>query len=359
MIKYSKQSKISIRKFLCVSILIVGIITFSSMRVNSTTDSYDPKSYTSYIPHDYINISYDGAFEVFPGTGTEGDPYIIEGYEIIPTSSVYGITVTGTTKYFVIRNCYIDAEFRGINIDVIAAGTATIINNTIYDSGIGIYLYYAYNSTVTNNTCTDNSSGMVFEYSPGSTATNNTCNDGSSGIKIISSTNSIVVNNTCSSNSFKGIYLELSDGSTITNNNCSNNGWEGIYLEDTDDCIITYNLLKENGNYGVYLLPDAYDSYNNRIHHNNFVDNNLGGTSQASDDCSYNFWYDTMTNEGNYWNDWVSGTYAIDGSAGAIDLYPLGDPVVAEYNSPSLFTLLILVVPLFLTMTISRRRKIA
>ncbi len=358
MIKHSNKPKISIRKFLCVSILIVGIITFSNMRVNSTTDSYDPKSYTSYIPHDFINISHDGAFEVFPGTGTEGDPYIIEGYEIIPTSSVYGIVVTGTTKYFVIRNCYIDAEFSGIKIDGIAAGTATIINNTIYDSGLGINLLYAFSSTIYNNNCTDNSYGIVFEHSPGSTATNNTCNDNSYGIKIISSSSSTVVDNSYSSNR-RGIWLVTSDGSTITNNNCSNNDWEGIYLEDTDDCVITYNLLQENGNYGVHLLPDTYDSWGNRIHHNNFVDNNLGGTSQASDDCTDNFWYDTITQTGNYWNDWVSGTYAIDGSAGAIDLYPLGDPVVAEYNSLSLFTLLILLVPLFLTMTISRRRKIS
>ncbi len=330
------------------------------MRVNSTTDSYDPKSYTSYIPHDAISITYDGAFEVFPGTGTEEDPYVIEGYNITTTLYNRGIFISETTKYFVIRNCYIDSVFDGIHIDRIASGTATIINNTIYDNSRGIYLYYALSSTVTNNNCTDNGSGILFEHSSGSTATNNTCNDNSKGIYLTSSSSSTVVNNTCSSNSLKGIYIKNSDGSTVTNNNCSNNNEEGIYLEDSDQCVITYNLLQENNNYGVYLLPDGHESWGNLIHHNNFVDNNLGGTSQASDECTDNFWYDSATQEGNYWNDWVSGTYAIDGSAGAIDLYPLGDPVVAEYNSLSLFTLLILVVPLFLTIVISRkRRKIA
>ena len=83
--KQSKQSKVSIRRFLCVSILIIGISIFSSIRVRSSTDSYNLPSYSSLTPHDPIFITSDSGLEVFPGAGTEEDPYLIEGYNIITT----------------------------------------------------------------------------------------------------------------------------------------------------------------------------------------------------------------------------------------------------------------------------------
>ena len=84
----------------------------------------------------------------------------------------------------------------------------------------------------------------------------------------------------------------------------------------------------DNQNYGIYL--DQY-CINNEIHRNNFIDNNLGGSSQGFDDGTDNTWYDIITSKGNYWNDWSgSGSYAIDGSANCVDLYPLGSP--ATYN---------------------------
>ena len=125
--KQSKQSKISIRRLLCVSILIIGISTLS-MRANATTVSYNPPSYSSLTPHAPISITSDSNFEVFPGSGTEVDPYIIEGYNITTTSDE-GIYISGTTKYFIVRNSYIDAEWYGIYISNVADGTATVINN--------------------------------------------------------------------------------------------------------------------------------------------------------------------------------------------------------------------------------------
>ena len=38
--------------------------------------------------------------------------------------------------------------------------------------------------------------------------------------------------------------------------------------------------------------------------------------------------------EGNYWDDWVSGSYSIDGSTGSEDLYPLSSPyiIIPEFS---------------------------
>ncbi len=86
-------------------------------------------------------------------------------------------------------------------------------------------------------------------------------------------------------------------------------------------CTFKYNLFLQNEYYGINL--GGY-SGGNIIHHNAFIDNNLGGTSQARDvGPSISIWYDEISLEGNFWNDYVSGTYSIDGDAGSVDPYPL------------------------------------
>ena len=62
---------------------------------------------------------------------------------------------------------------------------------------------------------------------------------------------------------------------------------------------------------------------------NIFIDNFIGGTSQALDDGINNTWFDKNTNEGNYWSDWLGvGNYTIDGEANSEDPYPLSSPPI-------------------------------
>ncbi len=415
-------------------------------------------SLSSLIPHDPISIISDSGFAVFPGSGTEEDPYVIEGYNITTTDD-NGIFILGTTKYFTVRNCYVDAEKYGIYIYDIADGTATVINNTCnnndYDGislsysdsstvannecinntyGIwlsysnsstvtnntcinnndGIYLWFSDNSTVANNTCSSNNSrGIYLRYSGSSTVANNTCSNndigillsdsgsstvanntcsynnwaisfsgsGSStvvnntcssnntyGIHLYSSGNSTVANNTCNNNTY-GIWLSYSNSSTVTNNECSNNTYgiwlsysnsstvanntcssnniRGIYLSSSD-CVVTYNLLQENEDYGIYLHRSKYYvSSDNIIYHNIFVDNNLGGSSQAYDDGKSNTWYDPETKEGNYWSDLETRcTHKIDGKAHSKDIYPSNR--AQSCPNPITVTVLSIVLPLLL-----------
>ncbi len=292
-------------------------------------------------PHDSIDIRYDSDFEVFPGTGTEEDPYVIEGYDITTTDD-NGIYISGTTKYFIINNCYVDASEYGICIYNVTDGTATVINNTCSNNYRGIYLWDSDSSTIGNNTCSNNNKW---------------------GILLKSSGSSTVVNNTCSNNGYDGIWLYSSSSSTVANNTCSNNNGQGITFEDSAFCVVTYNLLQENEYYGIYL---GYGSDNNLFHHNTFVDNYLGETSQAFDYGTNNFWYDTATLEGNYWSDWSgTGHYSINGPVNSVDLYPLDEPAehtttehTTDENPLSFtFVLLMLVFPLILIRIISKEAK--
>ncbi len=342
------------------TIIILLILTFSiyisniNIQLTAEENSYRPTS-LEFTPHDPIIIGSDLGFDFFPGHGIIESPYIIEGYNITTTDD-YGIYISGTTKYFIIRNCYVDALYGGIYIHFgIADGTATVINNTCENNFHGIFLMDIDNSTVANNTCSNNNvHGILLLDSVGSTVANNTCNNnGKYGIDTAGSDTTIinnicnnngeygidtagsdttVINNACNNNGEYGIAILDSDSSTVFNNTCNNNGC-GIKLGYLNLCVVTYNLLQENEGYGACLESD---SDNNLIHHNTFVDNNLEGTSQACDNGTNNYWYNTATQEGNFWSDWSGNSYSIDGSTGAIDLYPLLDKPVIEFDSPTI-----------------------
>ncbi len=231
----------------------------------------------------------------------------------------------------------------------------TVRDQILNNATTGLSLCYCTYSVIINITCNNNNNRGIYLWSSGSsTVANNTCSNNGMGIYLCSSSSSIVANNTCNNNYCEGIRLYCSSSSTVANNTCNNN-YYGILLWSSDFCVVTYNLLQENEGYGVYLI---YDSDNNLIHHNTFVDNNLEGTSQAYDDCVNNTWYDTATLEGNYWSDWSGiGSYSIDGDANSVDLYPLVEPVIVEYPQIVLITLLLSIVPLFLTRIISKKAK--
>ncbi|MHA1198799.1 MAG: right-handed parallel beta-helix repeat-containing protein [Candidatus Heimdallarchaeaceae archaeon] len=367
----------------------------------------------SLTPHEPIMITHDNNFTDygFPGLGTEEEPYVIENYAIVIIVGK-GISIENTTKYFVVRNCYVDAGSSGIYLSNIAEGTAcvennncvenisgisienspgaTIINNYCENStyGNGIHVSSSPNTNLTNNTCFNNYwTGIQLDYSSGSTVTNNTCINHWDGICLFSSSGVTVTNNTCINNNYGihlksssvptitnntcinsvfGIYMDYSSEATVTNNNCSDNSFGiqldyssvatvtnntcnnnvegislisspnstltqnicknnelGISLAMTHYCLITYNFLQENEDYGILLKLDID---NNIIHHNTLIDNNLGGTSQAYDSGVGNVWYDSKTEEGNYWSEWNSKKpYPIDGNANTTDPYPLNE----------------------------------
>ncbi len=64
---------------------------------------------------------------------------------------------------------------------------------------------------------------------------------------------------------------------------------------------------------------------------------------------------------GNYWSCWSErGSYAIDGSAGAVDIYPLDEYFKHSTDETQIFftsTLLMVVVSLLLTRIISKKAK--
>ncbi len=258
-------------------------------------------------------------------------------------------------------------------IELKDSDSSTVTNNTCNNGRYGIYLEDSSSSTVISNTFTNCGlyiNERAVDASLSYTVENNWVNDKILGfytnldsiiisepvygqLVLINCTN-VTVRDQILNNATIGLFLHSCKYSVIINNTCNNNDW-GIYLCSSYSCVVTYNLLQENIYIGVCL---NLDSDNNLIHHNTFVDNNLGGTSQAWDGGANNTWYDTATQEGNYWSDWSGiGTYSIDGHVNSVDLYPLEEPMVVEYPQIVLLTLILSIVPLFLTRIISKKSK--
>ncbi|MHA1779208.1 MAG: NosD domain-containing protein [Candidatus Heimdallarchaeaceae archaeon] len=196
------------------------------------------------INHDPISITSNDDFAAFPGSGTIFDPYIIEGYKISVNGGTYGIYIAHTTKYFIIRNCYVElAADSAIYISDIGLGTAIITNNTCStttDGMNGIYVEYADSSIISNNICNNNYFGINVQYSDFCTITNNTCPDNDIGINVVFSDSATITYNTCT-NSEKGIDLEMSSA-TVTNNIITNND-HGIYISSSPSTISNNTFL--------------------------------------------------------------------------------------------------------------------
>ncbi|MHA2427880.1 MAG: right-handed parallel beta-helix repeat-containing protein [Candidatus Hermodarchaeia archaeon] len=259
----------------------------------------------------------------FPGSGTEDDPYIIECRAIV-TDEDYGIYISLTSKYFVIRQCYVDAAVYGIYLEGIMPGTAEIEETVCNHNVCGIYLFNSNSTLIQFSECNENEIGIMMEHCGYNTVADTTCNYNSRfGVNLISSEICRVAVSDITDNTFYGICLNSSYDCILQNNSIQLNN-QGIYLDLSDDCTIEFNIFNLNTIYGVYLVNG---SNGNTIHHNNFYDNNLGGSSQAFTEDPSNTWYMAAENEGNFWSDWISGPYDIDGGVGAQDIYPLSSPV--------------------------------
>jgi parallel beta-helix repeat protein len=267
--------------------------------------------------HDPINIEGNAGFTaangVVGGSGTVGDPYIIEGWDIkAENENVVLIDIDNTTAHFIIRNCYVHggwggAIYTGItNTGILFSNVINgVVENSIVENNGGIYLYNSRNNLISGNTLISNPYGIYLfglsnnlisgntfindgfrvEFSYQNTVENNTVNgrplvylEGGSdrvitdaGQVILVGCENIIVENLNLSNASIGVELWGTDNSKVVNNTVENNSWEGIYLAFYSyNNLISNNTVKNNSwEGGIHL-----DSSNNNLVSGNTVENN-------------------------------------------------------------------------------------
>jgi parallel beta-helix repeat protein len=232
---------------------------------------------TPYVPRPAIAIDGNADFatqaaaELWNGEGTPGNPYIIQGYEIV-ASSAHGISIQNVDAHFVVRTCYIHDGGSGyIGIYLNNCVNGSLSSNICSNDMVGIYLESSNGVTVSDNTCTGNYYAMYLYDSDGNTVSGNNCDyNYECGIYLESSSGNVLIDNMCSSDNY-GIYLTLydidpSDLNIIDNNVCHYN-FIGIFLEWTGNDTLTENDCTES-DYGIALL-------------------NSDGNTLSDNNCSY------------------------------------------------------------------------
>ncbi|MCG3220423.1 MAG: right-handed parallel beta-helix repeat-containing protein [Candidatus Heimdallarchaeota archaeon] len=364
-----KSNKISSLKEKVVGIVLLSYLILNSVLVlNIEAKSIDIDNSIigiQYVDHAPILILSNDNFTdySFPGLGTSEEPYIIEDLRIITTTS-NGIEINDTSVYFIIRNCYIETDGKGILVRYAGDGMVVIENNhMVGNDADAIIVSYTDSPIVANNTGVGDHTGVRMHASNNpliynnsfyggnplgyiaasgtylssvysATMYNNTFDDFNRGIFTLDCSNCLFINNTClNTKEYGAIYLSSSYDSYVINNTITTSlAYDGIRLYQSDRNEIAYNTITYCDDYGINMQPGSDD---NIIYHNNLFDNNIGGSSQGFDTSSSynNKWYNEGLSEGNYWDDYIgSGAYTISGDSGIYDLYPLEYPMQYSWD---------------------------
>jgi parallel beta-helix repeat protein len=252
-----------------VSLFLLNCISsVSSVEINILKNSGD---YTIHSP-----ISIDGNDEftakngVTGGSGTENDPYIIEGWDIKPSFLRSGIKIKNVNAHFVIKNCYIHQGGKNE----------------------GIVFYDVHNGIIDNNIITGNSHGICL------------------GGQYECCRYNVISNNSIYLNTHNGIVfahtMDFHLYNTITNNYIINNGGTGIYSEMSYFHEITYNNISFN-KYGIGLRTCIGGEYHT-LHHNNFFNNTKNQVYEPWSGFE-NYFDDGYPSGGNYWSDYTGEDY--------------------------------------------------
>ncbi|MFX0188742.1 MAG: right-handed parallel beta-helix repeat-containing protein [Candidatus Hodarchaeota archaeon] len=321
----------------------------SAFQTPNTIENKQPKSAGSWSFESaiVINATGDGvsnynwttasAEEWCSGSGTEGDPYLLENMTISVNNTGAGLQILNSGVFFTLHNVTVtnvNATGDGLSLYNVENGTV----NTCYFSNNGrdgIIMENVNITTLTGVTATGNGDdGLHMINSVVNTI--GTCNfsvNGDDGGYLANCTYNGISGSYFSTN-LDGLYLEDSDSNNMTIQ--ANFNLRGLVLNDSDDCIITGGEFKNNTVVGVLISEDNGDSVNNTIYFNTFENDADNGAEpdavNAVDNSTLpNAWdYGTI---GNIWSDYsgvdenddsIGDTpYSIGGTAGAVDNYPI------------------------------------
>ncbi|MCU0798149.1 MAG: right-handed parallel beta-helix repeat-containing protein [Candidatus Thermoplasmatota archaeon] len=288
-------------------LLLVLPVLLSVDTSDGTTGPIIDGTRGQYELHEPILIEGDSDFTagngVVSGTGTESDPYIIEGFFFDGGgpyhNPLFGIFIANTTKYITVQNCRFN--YAAFGASLFNAENVVIRENLFENSSnCHVFLNRSDNNLIQNNEMNGNrlcgirlakdnhwndimfnkirghglqgSSGIFLE-GMGNNCTRLVGNEVDSygyGIRIHHGFNLIIRNNSCHNNSNGGLYLNNTRQSLIAGNQlCDNFGFGLCYVVDSSGDLIFNNFIEGNKKNGVVTTANSNLFYNS-------IRNNLG-----------------------------------------------------------------------------------
>ncbi|MFW9849300.1 MAG: nitrous oxide reductase family maturation protein NosD [Candidatus Thorarchaeota archaeon] len=267
------------------------------------------------------------------GSGQEGTPYVIEGYNI--TSDWNCLVIGNVSLYFEVRDCYFDSVSAtpylsyGIIFQNVTHGTIVdsfitnknhgiwlnaspsnaVQNCTIWEcSGNGVDISISNYTIVDESTIADCGSSMMLSRSNFTQVMRSDIHGGMGGISIWYSGNCTVEDNTIYESTLgisnSGIYLYNTDNSSIVTNQIFGNVMNGIYNTQSHHNYIFDNHIYNNSNHGIDIMNSANITIlQNDIHENGWwaiYPNMLCGIYLGSSE-------DIFIEENQIWNNTPSG----------------------------------------------------
>ncbi|MEW6069055.1 MAG: right-handed parallel beta-helix repeat-containing protein [Candidatus Thermoplasmatota archaeon] len=235
-----------------VWIIILGVILSYMPRIEVRAEPTSKSPTNGLTPREPIyiegNENFTSANGVISGSGTNNDPYIIEGWNIsaFSVSAQWWfdcIRIKNTSRYFVIRNC------------------------VVYGSGMsedGIYFYNVTHGTINNVTSHYNDDG----------------------IKLLFSSNNKIINCTLYKNYDDGIHLWRSSDTIITNCTIRDSWWYGIRIEVSSNIQITYSTVYNNSYPHQEYAINTFNS-SVSIHYCNIYNNPGYGVYNSNAETQY------------------------------------------------------------------------
>ena len=290
-------------------LLVSAFLPLSSPTAsNAAIHEATPVRALSYTPHDYIFIVGDAALEAqaaaesWPGDGSSGTPFLIQGYEFYNMESLILLADTrlhvrivdcnltfaesaiflSNTSNVEVENCIINDAYYGVVMVNVTGINLTNCNVVVHPTlGMnGIYAEDTIDCTVAScdiQGVTDSSAGIYVITSSGFTLFNNTVyefdnhgiflggcsdvdilnntvfwNEGSlvgptCGIYVVECLFTYIYGNNVFENEANGITISGGYNTTIIENHIIENWIHGIYVEYSPHCLIQDNLITDNG----------------------------------------------------------------------------------------------------------------
>jgi parallel beta-helix repeat protein len=188
-------------------------------------------------------------------------------------------------------------------------------NREIPDDAGFVGIINSLNITVKDLTLTNNSAGVLLAYSMLSRIENVSSSNNIDGIALSGSINNIIINTTNVHNE-RGINCTASNTNLIAFNTIEHNH-EGLVLNTSNNNFITMNTISNNCYFDELLEVwtcigiDLFDSHNNVVFLNNFMNNrgrvvNSATTWNFISEITYIYNGKLHTNYmGNYWSDYI------------------------------------------------------
>jgi parallel beta-helix repeat protein len=256
---------------------VVGIVC--SLLISGTAVIGDSSSEggSAYTPHSTIyifgNEDFNAVNGVTGGSGTELDPYVIEGWEI-EAGKVSGITIRETSAHFVIRDVLVHSSemtYYGISLRNLVNGCVQKSNLT--ENWKGLNVRESGSVDITGNDITYNNEGVYIRDSTDITIEGNIVSNNLpyNGLAVILSSNVTIQANTVSQNNWAGISISSSNALTILENDITMNQYEGVRVVSSTDINFMGNTLSENLE-GMGLITSSFinvsstDATLNRFH---------------------------------------------------------------------------------------------